>query len=349
LANNLKDERSSYLKEYGKNSLSFLTLSDSLTAHQGSWEGYIAYKTFFKSATILGDPIVPDESLKKSIIDLKENLLSKKYHLNFFLCTDRSIQILKKQGFKCFYVGMEGVVDLNKFTISGRKKWKIRSSVNYAIKNNMTVDEYLYSKNYRSEEIENDINKIANDWCGLKKTPELSFAFGHVDFNKFDGTRYFICRHQGKIVGFISYYPISGINSYYLDLTRRGLNAPRGTIDYLMVKSFEKLKEEGAKKIYIGFSPFSFLSYENSINSRFFTNLFTLVKPFFELYYPAKSEFFFKKKFATDWEPNYVVFYPRISIRNFLSLIHSMYEGGIGAFAISKLKYSLSRSNLKDK
>jgi len=341
---NQHDNRISYLKKYGKNSLSFLTLSDSLTAHRGEWNGYIAHKNFLKSATILGDPIVPDSSLEQAIIDLKEDFLSKKYHINFFLCTDKSISILKRIGFKCFYVGMEGVVHLNKFTISGRKKWKIRSSVNYAKRNNMTVEEYTCSKNNRSKEVENEITSIAEEWCRLKKTPEFSFAFGHVNFDNYEGIRYFVCKHKEKIVGFVSYYPIFGLNGYYLDLTRRGLHSPRGTIDYLIVKSFETLKKERTEKIYIGFSPFSFLSYDSSINSRFYTNLFSFTKPFFEFCYPAESELFFKKKFATDWEPNYVVFYPRVSIRNLLSLINSIYEGGIAAFIIAKLKYLFIRS-----
>ena len=127
------------------------------------WEGYIAYKTSFKSATILGDPIVPDNSVEEAIDDLKENLLSRKYHINFFLCTDKSIDILKRKGFTCFYVGMEAVVDLNKFTIAGRKRWKIRSSVNYAKKNDKTDNKDTYSQTNRSKEIKNEIINRSKD------------------------------------------------------------------------------------------------------------------------------------------------------------------------------------------
>lgn len=341
---NQLDYRLSCLKKHGDNALSFLTLSDSLKDHRGPWEGYVAYKVFFKSATVLGDPIVPDNSVGNAINDFKKYFLSKKYHINFFLCTDKAIDVLRHEGFRCFYVGMEGVVDLNKFTISGGKKWSIRSSVNYAKRNNMTVEEYKYTVNNRSEKVENEIISVSEEWCKIKKTYEFSFAFGHVGFDNYEGIRYFVCRYKGKIVGFVSYYPIFGVNGYYLDLTRRGLHAPRGTIDYLLVQSFETLKKEGTEKIYIGFSPFSYLDYSCSINSRFYTNLFTFFKPFFEFFYPAKSEFFFKEKFATDWEPNYVVFYPRVSIRNLLSLIHSICDGGLASLVIHKSRYSRSNS-----
>jgi phosphatidylglycerol lysyltransferase len=335
---NRSSNRLSDLKKYAKNSLSFLTLSDSLQTFHPSCGGYIAYKTFFKSATILGDPIVSQQCMQQALDEFTQEMKSKKYHMNFFLCTDESIRSLRKKGFTCLYVGMEGVVELNNFSIAGRKNWKIRSSVNYAKKHDMIVKEYTY-KNHRSQDIEKQICSIANEWEELKKTPELSFAFGSVDFTTPDAARYFYCEYQGEIVAFISYYPIYGSNSYYLDLTRRAIESPRGAIDYCIVKSFEMLKNEDVKKVYIGFSPFSFLSKGSLFNSRFYSNLFTIGKPFFEFGYPAKSEFFFKKKFSTTWEPNYVVFYPRISIRNLLSLIHSMYEGGIASFLIKKIKY----------
>lgn len=335
---NQSSDRLSDLKKYAKNSLSFLTLSDSLQIFRGSCEGYIAYKTFFKSATILGDPIAPQHCMQQLIDEFTKEMKSKNYHMNFFLCTDESIQTLRKKGFTCLYVGMEGVVQLNEFTIAGRKNWKIRSSVNHSKKHGLIVKEYDY-KNQRNQDIESQISLIANQWQDLKKTPELSFAFGSVDFTTPDATRYFYCEHEGKIVAFISYYPIYGSNSYYLDLTRRAMDSPRGAIDYCIVESFEMLKKEQVQKVYIGFSPFSFLSKGSLFNSRFYTNLFTIGKPLFEFGYPAKSEFFFKKKFSTTWEPNYVVFYPRISIRNVLSLIHSMYDGGIASFLIKKLKY----------
>ena len=55
------DYRITCLKKYGKTSLSYLTLSDSLSIFHGEWEGYFAYKEFLRAAIFLGDPIVSDE------------------------------------------------------------------------------------------------------------------------------------------------------------------------------------------------------------------------------------------------------------------------------------------------
>ena len=330
------------LKKYGKNSISFLTLSNSLSVIRGEWQGYIAFKKFFRNIIVLGDPIVPNESLQKSIKDLINIYITKKFHICLVPCTERVIKQFNKNGFKCIYIGKEAVVNLSKFNISGNKNWKIRSSINYAEKNKMIVEEYKY-KSKRKKKIENEIIKISKEWCSMNNIPEPSFAIGKVDFENYDDPRYFICLHNTKIVGFINYYPIFGQNSYYLDLTRRIKNSPRGIMDYLLVKSFEILRSENINKIYIGLSPFSFLNQGYKYNSRFNYKLLILFKLFFKGLYPVESEFFFKKKYATDWEPNYICFYPRISVRALLALLHMSYSGGIIALISHKL--NIKRNN----
>ena len=334
--------RLSCLKRYGTNPLSYLTLSEDLSTVTGKWDGYIAYKSHLKSAVVLGDPIVSDESMQESVRDLKKVLCADKHHICFFLCTEKMKKPLYNERFKGFCFGQDAVVNLNDFNLSGRKKWSIRSSVNYAKKHNMIVEEYKHAL-HRSKDVENEIKKISDEWITMKKEPELTFTFGHVDFEKNKEVRYFISKHNGAVTGFLAYYPIYGKNCYYLDLTRRKNDSPRGTIDCLMVKSFEILKKEGVEKIYIGCSPLFFQRLDPGINIRFTTVFFRACTPFFGFLYPAKSELFFKKKYATEWEPYYIFYYRRFSLRIFLSMIHAIYEGGIASIIIHKFKY------LKDK
>jgi phosphatidylglycerol lysyltransferase len=323
-----------YLKKYGGNSLSYLTLADDISYFRKNWNGYIGYKEFFRSILVLGDPIVYKRSLSKVIDDLKENFVSKKCNICFFLCTDKIIHHLKDAGFKGLYVGDEAIVDLDKFDISGKKGWKIRSSVNYAKRNKMVVEEYLFNEE-RCFETERCLKGISDEWCKSINLPTFRFAFGNVDFECLRETRYFTCKYKDRFVGFINYYPIYKENSYYLDLTRRALDAPRGVIDYLYVTSFNKLKEEGVKKIYIGYSP---ISSSTSFDPNFNNRMSIIIRSIFNVFYPAKSEFFFKKKYATEWAPNYVFYYPRLSVRMLFSIMHSVCDGGIGEILLEKCK-----------
>ena len=334
MQNNDTEFKIKCLKKFGKNPLSFLTISEDFSLFRSNWEGYIAYKNSFKTAIVLGNPIVPDDSLNSALHDLKKWSKQKGIHICFFACSNHKKDIFLKEGFKCIYIGKEAVVDLNKFTISGNKNWKIRSSINYAKKNEMHVIEYKLD-NERSENIEKNIRMISDDWRKMKKIPEPSFGIGKIDFRN-DGSRYFICLQKEKTIGYINYYPIYGQNCYYLDHTRRSINSPRGTMDLLIVKSFEKLKSEGINKVYIGLSPFSFPS-DFSIKSPLKLSLFNILRQIFEIFYPMKSEFFFKDKYATEWEPNYFFYYPHLSMRMIISFVQSFYEGGLGALILKKI------------
>jgi phosphatidylglycerol lysyltransferase len=248
---------------------------------------------------------------------------------------------LKHHGFKGFCFGQEALINLQKFNLNGKKKSSIRSSVNHSIKNHLQVEEYNHITN-KSLDIEQSILNISQEWCSLQNMPELNFAFGHVSFDMYPDARYFICKDKKKIVGFLNYYPIFDKQSYYLDLTRRRVNSPRGTIDFLIVKSIEQLKNENIQSIYIGGSPLYYQFINSSINTPFITNLFSLLKESFEFFYPTKSEFFFKKKYAPDWEPYFIYYYPRFNIRIFLAIIDAIYNGGIASMALYKIKNFLS-------
>lgn len=236
------------------------------------------------------------------------------------------------EGFKGFLVGHEAIVNFERFDFSAKNCWSIRSSLHQAEKKGLIVEEYKFKKK-RSNKIEKELIRVTREWCKLKRMAELTFAFGHVDVETFPDSRIFICKYQKKIVGFLVYFPIYGLQSYYLDLSRRDKEAPRGVIDFLFVKSFEILKKDGVKKVYIRYSP-AVYSLDSYLSSRFFMRC----KPFLEFFYPSKSEYFFKNKYATDWEPNYFFYYPRISTRMLFALVHSIYNGGLASVFINKFK-----------
>ncbi|MCJ7570409.1 MAG: DUF2156 domain-containing protein [Candidatus Thermoplasmatota archaeon] len=338
MQNNNLNYRLSCLKKYGKNSLSHLTLSNSLSVFGGDWDGYIAYKKIFKCAIVLGDPIVPADSLEKALKDIKEWAKSKKLLVFILPCTQNGYEFFEKQGFKRVCCGFEPIVNLNKFNLKGSKKSNIRNNINHAVRNNLIVEEYGYNSN-RIKLIEKEIQRISNEWCQIKKIQEPTFFVGKVDFENNYGSRYFICKYKNKIVGFLKYSPILGINSYYLDLGRRSIKSPRGTIDYLLVKSFEKFYEEGIEKVQFGTLPYSFLSQDISKYSHLIEKLIVLSRPLFELVYHAKSEFSIKNRYATNWEPSYIYYYPRLKIRMLLSLVHFVYPGGFASIFLQKTKY----------
>jgi phosphatidylglycerol lysyltransferase len=339
--------RLSCLKKYGRNSLSHLTLSNSLSTFCGDWKGYIAYNIIFKCAIVLGDPIVPADSLEQAIRDLKEWAKSKKL-LICIVCTQNGYESFEKQGFKRVCWGYEPITNLNKFNLKGPKKSNIRNNINHAVRNNLIVEEYKYIS-HRNPHIEKEIQRISNEWCQIKKIQEPIFLTGKADFENNYGTRYFICKYNKKIVGFLKYAPIFGGNSYYLENGRRGLNSPRGTIDYLLVKSFEKFSREGIEKVNFGPLPYAILPRDITTYSHLSEKLFVLLRPVFELVYPVESQYFIKNRYATCWEPSYIYYFPHLNLRMLLSLIHYVYPGGLASIFLQQTKYNLKKTIMYNK
>lgn len=336
MENKSKNNRQYYLKKYGKNSISFLTLSDELSVFRKNWDGYIAYFDLFNTSIVIGDPIVPDSCLRQAVIDFKEYIISKNKQICFLLCTDQVKDTLEKEKFIGMNIGEEAIVDITRFSLSGNKKWNIRSSINYANKKGMFVEEYKQGLK-KDEYIENEILRISREWCKLKKIPKPRLVIGQSIFD--NDIRYFVCKYKDEIVGYVNYYPIYCKKNYYLDHTRKSIISPRGTIDFLMIESFKKLISEGIQRIHIGLAPFCNIDKVNDDHEKNY--LMKISKLFFNFFYPTKGEFYFKSKYATSWNPNYLFCYPGINIRLLFSLANSFYTGGLPALLYTKIKYSV--------
>ncbi|MEE9115777.1 MAG: DUF2156 domain-containing protein [Thermoplasmata archaeon] len=345
MAESRMDSRLDSLKKHGSNSISYLTLWDGLSIFHGEWEGYIAHKDRLRVSVVLGDPVVPVSEMKKAVGDLKDHFKSRGSHICFFACTEKTSRLLIDEGFKCLYIGSEAVVDLEEFSLAGGRMHSVRSSVNYARRHNLVMEEYV-PENGRDESIEQEVMYISQDWCTSQRIPELRFMIGKLNFEITEGKRYFLCRHEDKAVSFIVYYPVFATGDYYLDLMRRRKDAPRGCMDFLLAESFDQIVKEGVGKIYLGFSPFSFLNSPKNANPHYANSLFTFLSDPFEFFYPAQSEFMFKNKFATSWEPNYLCYYPRLTMRGLFAILDAFCPGGLGSILSHKAKmFTRSRSS----
>jgi phosphatidylglycerol lysyltransferase len=320
-------QRLSQLKKNGCCSLSYLTLANRSHSYYYHPKGYLAYRDFLRSAIVLGDPVTALSDIGSIVSDFKKKCMSEGYSACFFASTKNTAEACRKEGFKCYYIGSESKVQLDKHSVAGNRKRSIRSSINSVMKYDLAVEEYV-PDNGRDKDLETQILKSSRDWCACQNTPELGFIIGPLDFELTTGKRYFYCMKDGKVLAFVLYYPVYGTGSYYMDHTRRRHDAPRGCIDHIVNESFKILKNEGVNEIYMGLAPFSFLDSKHNDNPRYMNALFSAVRSN-DFLYPSRSQLFFKKKFATDWIPNYACFHPRITARSIFAIMDSFCPGGL--------------------
>ncbi len=118
-----------------------------------------------------------------------------------------------------------------------------------------------------------------------------------------------------------------------MDLTRRRLDSPRGTMDLLLWKAFRHLSQEGFRRVYMGMVPRALWEHPQDLRSMAMKTAFR----HFGLLYPMETERFFKNKFGPTWEPRYSLFYPRIRLRGMLALFRLIWPGGISGIVRHKL------------
>ncbi|MDI6855692.1 MAG: DUF2156 domain-containing protein [Candidatus Thermoplasmatota archaeon] len=327
-----KDKLLQWLKNYSRSSSAYLTLNEGIKYFSASSiEGYLGYVEYANVAVAF-EPVCNALHVAKLIHEFKLFCRKNKLHVCFFSCAEEGVKIFKDCGFKILYIGTEPFVALDKFTTLGSKMQSIRRGINHAKRVGICVEECFSI----DDKIKIELDAVTKDWLRTKKMPELSFMVGRLSFDP--EKRYFIARKNGQAIAFAVYNPIYATKSYYLDLNRRMMSAPSGTMEYLIAESFEKLMSEGIERVYLGLSPFSNIQDIASDNSNTFVNkLMKFLYEHFDFFYSAKSEYFFKQKFSTGWEKRCMCYYPRISLRMLYAIFLSFCPGGIKELISYKL------------
>ncbi|MEW6070032.1 MAG: DUF2156 domain-containing protein, partial [Candidatus Thermoplasmatota archaeon] len=302
-----------------------------------SINGYVGYVEHANVAVVLGDPICSDEQAHQLIYEFKSFCKKNKWHTCFFGCAEKELENFKDCGFKILYIGSEPFVALDKFTATGSKMQSVRRGINHAKRAGVCIEEHSYA----NDKIKVELDAVTKDWLYTKRMPELSFMVGRLSFEP--DKKYFIASKNGIAIAFAVYNPIYTTKSYYLDLNRRIRTAPNGTMEYLLVESFEKLKHEGAQRVYLGLSPFSNIQDIANNNNPFINRLMSFLYENFDFFYSTKSEYFFKQKLSTGYERRYMCYYPRISLRMLYAIFLAFCPGGVKEMISYKLRRALGR------
>jgi phosphatidylglycerol lysyltransferase len=138
---------------------------------------------------------------------------------------------------------------------------------------------------------------------------------------------------MGKIWAFMNIVPSYCKGEATIDLMRYLPDAPPGIMDYLFIKLFFALKEEGFQRFSLGMAPMAgFQEHEEASAEERAVHYFMQQLNFLFSY---QGLLHYKAKFATIWEPRYTIY------RNVLNL-------PLVARAISEVSEIHGKSRLGD-
>jgi phosphatidylglycerol lysyltransferase len=267
------------------------------------------YQIYANKIVILGNPVGNKEKIFDSIQELYD--LGDKYGYTPVFCSiDKTlIPYLHETGYEFMKLGEEAAVNLNDFTLQGRKMKSVRNALSRVEK-----EEYTFEivKPPFNDQFIIDIKDISDEWLGGRK--EKGFSIGFFDIDYLSRQPIAVVKNsEGEIKGFTNIMPMYDNNkTLSIDLMRFSHSACNGIMDFMFVNLFEWGRENGYSRFNMGLAPLS--------NVGISKYSFLREKIAFQVYlhgqnfYSFKGLKKFKEKYCESWDGRYMAYRKRTSL-----------------------------------
>lgn len=243
------------LQQHGYGSLAYSSLQKGLQYFMHPQLGYIAYTPLRdgpNSVCVLADPICSKENLKALI----EEFMKEKSDPIFLHISHDTGKVLNDMGFAVNELGVETVIEIQKFNTVGNKKQQLRNARNGAKKDNLTVAEIEAV----DDTMLKSFKKISDGWMKEKviSDNEMQFIVRPVVFVDEIDVRKFVAIKDNEVVGFVIFDPMyenGKVVGYMANHLRTNLERTYSVVDFIILEAIEKFKQEGKRDLSLGLSP----------------------------------------------------------------------------------------------
>ncbi len=243
-------ERVSYLKKYGTHSQSFSTLQPGMQYFDVPGVGYLAYMRKWGGTFVLSDPVTAPGHFE---------VILEKFHQRYpnacYIQVSKPVvdYLYRRFGLFGTQFGSESRINLKTWSLTGKKKQILRTALNQAEKNGITVKERFSDDNTR---------EISDAWIRTRKckSKEIRFLIRPMEMEYRENERHFYAYQDGKAVGFIYFDPIyrnNEIISYVPNISRANADFRQGIFYTLMAHAMEVFQAEGVPYLDLGLVPLS--------------------------------------------------------------------------------------------
>ncbi|RQX11437.1 O-seryl-isobutylhydroxylamine esterase [Micromonospora ureilytica] len=240
--------------------------------------------------------------------------------------TPDDIDLYAEFGYRLSQLGAAYSIDLNGFRLSGRKFEKVRNKLARSRRAGVTVVEAGRDVPYDAR-LAAKLDAMDARWLADKgrHVKQIEFLVGERSRHDDRVRRLFLALSDGEPVAYVSYSPAFGREGGWLyDITRREPDAPPGAVDLAFVVALQRFQEESVRWLHLGLTPFRELSALHqpvSGSHRGTERLIRFIAEHGDWIYPARSQAEFKEKWQPRVTPEYVGFYPNVSLRTVWRLL----------------------------
>lgn len=292
-------------ERYARTSLDYFKLwPDKSYFFSPSRTCFIAYRVGGNVALALGDPVGPEEEIEATLCEFIEFCEDNGWSIGLHQTLPDFLPLYRHLHLKKLKIGDDPMVDVNDFTLEGRSRKEFR----YKIRQLEGMG--IHTQEYQSpipDDVMAQLKEVSNDWLRIPGRRERSFTLGLFDPSYVRSTPVLAAAdREGKILGFVNLVSIPNQKELSMDLMRRSADAPNGIMEYLFVKLFLYAKEHGFERVNLGMAPMAgFQEREHATAEERAIHGFFQQLNFLFSFRGLRQ---YKAKFATSWEPRYMVY-----------------------------------------
>jgi phosphatidylglycerol lysyltransferase len=292
------------VQRFGKSGLDyFKTYQDKMIYEPEGINAFISYRTAGNFAVVLENPVAENEEQMRECIRMFDRFCYETGFKSFYYRVSEScLPIYKSLRKKVMFIGQEGVVDLNLFSLEGGARKSIRNAIS-------KVKDRGYTSRIHVPPIKDGllqkIKSVSDEWLDENDREEIVFSQGMFIWNELkQQTLITVENAEEKIVAFLNIIPdyVKGEGTY--DLLRKTSDAPNGVMDFILIELLNYLKSENYSTVNLGFAPMSGLDDPHTFPERSMKFAYERIRGFSA--YKGLREY--KEKFVTDWYNKYLVY-----------------------------------------
>jgi phosphatidylglycerol lysyltransferase len=240
--------------------------------------------------------------MKKCIISFSKYSYENGLKDIYYRVPKESLPVYSELSRKSLFLGQEGVVDLNSFSLEGGEKKSIRNALN-------KIKEQGYTTHINEPPLKDGLiqklKSVSDEWLKLTEREEIIFSQGmFVEKEIKEQTVITIENHEEKIIAFLNIIPDYVKNEGTYDLLRKTADAPNGIMDHILVELFKYFKSIGVRYVNLGFAPMSGLDDPHNFTEKSMKFAYEKIRSF--SHYKGQRDY--KEKFNPRWDDRYLIY-----------------------------------------